>query len=535
MNQDKNKLEEGGNGLFRISKVTLVTVLTLAFAALNATMFLLRDKLYFRDPAIIFDGALRILNGQAIYSDFGAPLGPMSFWLPAFFMNMFGKTWFHFSASQLIQSLVILFLAQGILFQLKQKTITLIAGISLLSLCFLLPLSTPWYNLTASLFLLASFSSVLTQTKSGAFLAGICCAACLLSKQDFGGLALGLSLFLTAVLNYWDAKMLVEILVRLTIVIGATLISFASIFVFVEFSEFAEWYFTGASAFRGRIGPLVLYNFIANPLFALTVISGWLAFRKKDKPLLFASAVLLCASVTLQTSSTSHHHHYFVFVLPVIFAYVVLHHAPKPNSDHNAVGVAAVVFLCWLALAPTIKPIYYIIENLLSSAIEHPEFNKDLMFNGDQIIDLGDCSKHLKTAFGPSEYCGLQADINELIKSPDSDKPIRVLNLSEYPALALVPNVIQPKGMPLWFDPQVTISDQTRLEIKQLVERKSIDLVLFQANHVKDSTGFIDWLEGLLMANGYIVMEKSYTSPSNLSGCGYRDESRCRIMLFSGT
>ena len=57
--------------------------------------------IYFRDYSIIWDGAYRLTQGLSPYTDFGIPVGPVSFYLPALFFYLFGASWLNLQLSQL--------------------------------------------------------------------------------------------------------------------------------------------------------------------------------------------------------------------------------------------------------------------------------------------------------------------------------------------------------------------------------------------------------------------------------------------------
>ena len=52
-------------------------------------IFFERRFIFFRDYSIIWDGAYRLSKGLLPYSDFGIPLGPVGFYLPALFFKLF--------------------------------------------------------------------------------------------------------------------------------------------------------------------------------------------------------------------------------------------------------------------------------------------------------------------------------------------------------------------------------------------------------------------------------------------------------------
>ena len=82
-------------------------------------IFFERRFIYFRDYSIIWDGAYRITQGLSPYTDFGIPLGPVSFYLPAIFFYLFGATWLNLQLSQLVINIALIITAWKLLNELQ--------------------------------------------------------------------------------------------------------------------------------------------------------------------------------------------------------------------------------------------------------------------------------------------------------------------------------------------------------------------------------------------------------------------------------
>ena len=81
--------------------------------------FLTRDFIYFRDYAIIFDGASRIVQGGKPYTDFGLPVGPTTFLLTAIFFNVLNGEWISLFVTQYFINIIMLLSVFGLYKKLK--------------------------------------------------------------------------------------------------------------------------------------------------------------------------------------------------------------------------------------------------------------------------------------------------------------------------------------------------------------------------------------------------------------------------------
>ena len=109
--------------------------------ALVNLFFFQRRFLLFRDYSILWEGAYRVSLGQMPFSDFGTPVGPASFLIPALFFKLLSPSWFVMQLSQMLENALLLLLAYQLLRRLQLTQINInkaIACFSFLYLIFLL-------------------------------------------------------------------------------------------------------------------------------------------------------------------------------------------------------------------------------------------------------------------------------------------------------------------------------------------------------------------------------------------------------------
>ena len=82
-------------------------------------IFFERKFIYFRDYSIIWDGAYRLTQGLSPYTDFGIPLGPVSFYLPALFFYLFVASWLNLQLSQLLINIALMVTAWKLLNEIQ--------------------------------------------------------------------------------------------------------------------------------------------------------------------------------------------------------------------------------------------------------------------------------------------------------------------------------------------------------------------------------------------------------------------------------
>ena len=101
---------------YKGNKIDTFSILFFSFnIAFILFIFFERKFVLFRDYSIIWDGAYRISQGLVPYVDFGMPVGPVAFYLPALFFKFFGPSWLSLQLSQFLINFSLLIIAWKIL------------------------------------------------------------------------------------------------------------------------------------------------------------------------------------------------------------------------------------------------------------------------------------------------------------------------------------------------------------------------------------------------------------------------------------
>jgi len=108
----------------------------ICFALVNL-FFFQRHFLLFRDYSILWEGAYRVSLGQIPFTDFGTPVGPVSFLIPALFFKLFSPSWFVMQLSQMFENAILLFLAYHLLKRLQFTQVNINKAIACFSFLYL--------------------------------------------------------------------------------------------------------------------------------------------------------------------------------------------------------------------------------------------------------------------------------------------------------------------------------------------------------------------------------------------------------------
>jgi 4-amino-4-deoxy-L-arabinose transferase-like glycosyltransferase len=150
--------------------------------------------IFLLDQSMIFDGAWRVLNGQAPYKDFLIPFGPITFFIQALFFRLFGVNWSATVLAACVLNVLAALSAIRIIRLLTngRRALALCSGLAT-AICFQAPFGTLWLEQTAMFFDLLALQAaveslhasrhwrVACQVASGTLLAIAC-----LSKQNYG-------------------------------------------------------------------------------------------------------------------------------------------------------------------------------------------------------------------------------------------------------------------------------------------------------------------------------------------------------------
>ena len=99
--------------MLKISKLFAIPnayFLVICYALVNLFYFQ-RHFLLFRDYAILWEGAYRVSLGQIPFTDFGTPVGPVSFLIPAIFFKLLNPSWLVLQMAQLFENGLLIGLA----------------------------------------------------------------------------------------------------------------------------------------------------------------------------------------------------------------------------------------------------------------------------------------------------------------------------------------------------------------------------------------------------------------------------------------
>lgn len=185
----------------RRSRLYLLSCLGVAAFAFAFTWATGHRGVFLLDQSIMFDAGWRIFTGQTAYKDFYLQYGPLSFYIQALFFRIFGVHWSSTVIPACLIDSVAALAAIRIVRQLTDsRALALAAGVATAVSCQA-PFGTLWIDQTALIFdmlaLLAVVEAPDVSRRIGNplyLLAGISVGLATLSKQNFGGLFLPITL-----------------------------------------------------------------------------------------------------------------------------------------------------------------------------------------------------------------------------------------------------------------------------------------------------------------------------------------------------
>lgn len=451
----------------------------------------LRHYVFFRDYAITFEGAYRLYLGQIPYRDFGTPVGPVSFLIPALFFQLFGPTWSAFHASQLFQNAVLLILIYGILRKLQVRP--LVTWLSLASYTFfaLVFLTHPWYNISGFMFLAVSAWLALGANGASAAWAGAMTGLCILAKQDFGVLSFGISAVLVAHRslcptalepNSAPAHLLYPLPLKRTagrlIVFGLTAAAMVTAFALLTDAQSFQYWFNYGQA-PHQLRGLTTKDLLGNSFGTLGLITGAIGLWKNNLKLLLGSMLVTAASVTRTTSGLAFTHYYFVAFIPVIVDELfTLKIRLKP---------LLLVLIVYTSYRVMIRPANDLARVVESIAVRQPEhfFFDYRMLTAPTTPFSQDLPSFSPQTQAPQETIEALRALKIELESKggrgrSTSAEDRVLNLTEltpvYPETLAVP----PRHFPLWFHEKITVFPKEEEQLKKEVAGDRFDAILVQ-------------------------------------------------------
>lgn len=476
-------------GATHFHKALLPGVLILVFSAFLFILSELKTHYYFRDYAIIFEGAYRLYCGQIPFRDFSAPVGPGSFVLPAIFFMVLGPTWSSLLYSQFAVSVLMLVTLYLILRQIRANVPAIVFSLALFTGLYLSTLSHPWYNTTALLLLMLTTLFALGNSLSSVAAAGACAAAGILTKQDFGGISVVMALcFIGLIAMGSDRETLLpsplpkpkrvylQTWILRTAVFSGVLLASLTLFIWgTDPLSFSQSFNYGQPP-HGRHGPplLELMQLISGSLGGLLLV---LALQRDSFRLLVAALFVGASAVTKMTSGLLFTHFYFVAFMPLALIEIV---SKKYRYHWPLVGVMGIILI--LACREPAKLARVELQNAwgptnpirpgLSAPVPFganlPAFEGRLVAPQQTVFTLEKLVEKLKARSSVAGKAHPQA---------------RILNISELTPLYAVLQQDPPLHLPVWFHTGVTMFDTEMRALKSTLAGDTYDAVLIQGTH----------------------------------------------------
>lgn len=487
--------------------VTIFVLLSIGFLS----TYLFRHFEYFRDYAVMYDGAYRISRGDFPYKAFGMPVGPVSLLLPAALFTIMGPAWVNVITAQQIVNVAQLGVFTLILRRLSIRKSQRHLAMVTYSFLYLLTLSHSWYNNTAALlFSLCVFLSLSPKITSR-LLCGVCLGLCIFCKQDYGALSVLVSAVLSYVRlntdpffsqhNLWyrvRRYMLCTYPIMLTMIVVAVL--FVAL---LGYSEFSYWFNYGQSYQTHR--RLDLKSLVSNCQFVFFVIGTANFIRTKHMSDAVCFLVLATSCVVSQTSGLPHTSNFFVGYIPVIIASI-----RWPSPKLRVYFVAAAALLSMYLLKQQIKNVFNVGRNI---ALGLPEPYHFYGLSRRRLVGI-------PTSYGrfgsnndvPDGTLALIQWLRSTYSGRGISNPVYVLNMSELSPLTSDAAFRFPKGLPLWFHTGVTLFPREVDIIERDINAGTYELIIFQGVHEMSPT--LQRLVSLLNKSSVYTKIAVYASPS---------------------
>ncbi|MES2977762.1 MAG: hypothetical protein V4731_05005 [Pseudomonadota bacterium] len=482
------------------------------------TVTYVRELVYFRDYAIIYEGALRLALGQLPYRDFGSPVGPGSFVMPALLFKLFGVNWSVFLAAQQLQHACLLWLLNALLKRIGTRPFVRWSSLVFVSGLHLMMVPHPWYNTTAFLLLVAAVFCALGSRLRSVVGAGLLSTLTVLTKQDFGLLAVLMAGGFVALMAlgsdrekivpsldvFTDKSRLMTLGFRLVVFAGAAAGMLVVFIYATDAAKFAYWFNYGQAP-HGRRGLSVASFSVLG--FATAVV----ALVRNDFRLLIAAAFIIASSVTKTTSGIYWTHYYFVAFLPLL-----IDEAMRIKPPLKVLLLPAILYFAFQPArdsAYTLRQAAYSVRmKLFPEAMKSPavltSFPTGLIaFSPRTQVPSETLEVILELKRTASEIRALKGQKAEL----------KVINVTELTPIYAELGVAPPLGLPLWFHTGISLFPQEIEQLSNTFSGSDYDIVLVQATHEGLMPTYQRFLSVLRANESYMLWREIRGSPANAS------------------
>ncbi len=489
------------------AKSDILVIIILSIIILDLQFFGLFGETFFRDFPIIFEGGYRISLGQLPYQDFYLPLGPVVFYIQAFFNIFLGFN----LLSMIIHGFVVSVALAIFFYFIVRKECNYILSF-LFALFFYLSFSgltfypfynqAPYFFLFLNLFLLFMYRKQDFIPKSLYFLSAVLAVLAFYSKQDAGMLNL-FFLFLYFMYNYkaqWKSIFLYYVFPAAILLIG----SYA---LFSLLEGFNYWFNLGQEPHsmrfailftpRSIFGVITSWKFYVD-LFLMVVLGYYILFKKRinnkstiyplirDKNAIkLLSLIIIISTTTLITQGSSGlTNNSFTMGDPFIIflIYILIKENTEFFKNKNKLTIFYFIIVFLLLTTSPFAVYGQILLNYVNPELGRmPEGCYKGILMPDPILD------------------GLET-IRKVIEENDND----FISLTEYTFLYCDYGKEPPKRLPLWFDEGISFFNENVPEIINAIKANNPKVILLQDPHVHEDRTMNRRFEEEFISMGYV-------------------------------
>jgi len=497
--------------------------IVICFALVNL-FFFQRHFLLFRDYSILWEGAYRVSLGQIPFTDFGMPVGPISFLIPALFFKLFSPSWFVMQLSQMFENAILLFLAYQLLKRLQFTQVNINKAIACFSFLYLVFLSHPWYNSGAFLCFLASMVLLLSTSYWSLMAAGFMGGICFLAKQDYGvmNLCLGsLVILLTQARQSGpDRKITFQFsalrhlqLIKPIIGAGILFLAFFALpivaFIYsVDSAQFLYWFNYGQPPHEIRRVHIRHFADHGN-LFLPACIAFYFAYRTVRMDLLFAGLFFICAFTVSSMSGLDYTAFFFFLFLPLL-----VQTAMDKQLVQKGWLSALLVLAVLTCVAFPAKYMYRLVQTTVLAKAEPFSFRHVYVTRPVQAYP--ESMPYFKNVMGSNDSIVMIEKLQEIAKA-NPDVSLKVLNISELTPIYAELGSTPPLHYPLWYHTKISLFPKEIKLIDQDIDDNKFDVILLQDAH--GQANFDEFLTRLQKNSDYQTLrERGFVSPTTSTG-----------------
>jgi hypothetical protein len=489
------------------------------------SIFQLRDIVYFRDYAITFEGAYRLFLGQIPYRDFGSPVGPASFIIPAILFKILDPNWTVFLLAQQLQNIALLILIYTFLGKIGTRPLIKRISVVIFSLFYLLLLTHPWYNSTGFLLLLAAALCALMKSKTAIFFAGLLSALAILAKQDFGILTILISVFFVALVSlgsdlekiipyslvFKDKTKIKTLVLNIFIFIFPLIVTIVVFIYATDSEQFKYWFNYGQEPHDVR--HIRLNDLFGTSFGTLGWVTALISLARNNFRLLVASIFLTAASISRTTSGLGFTHYYFVAFLPIIFDECF-----RLKIKFKIFLLLIVIYTSSRVMIRPVSDTYHVFESIYLKKSEHFFFNYRLL-SQPLVAFPNDIKAFSSHTFAPEETINAIRDLKKIITKQKEklilNDNLKILNLTELTPIYSELDSTPPKGLPLWFHTKVSLFPKQIENLNGLLSRTEFDIILLQGTHEGMTNTYQHFLKLLKDNKSYRLIKEIKDTPAN--------------------